>query len=286
MKEIIVRAYSPLGYYPSKSILSFDAALIQHEDLFFSFVKLFRDEPDDYYSEREWLYPVEIKFLSSLVLSVPKKHGKIYSYPDAIGYKVKIEDSKDLTHEDTIQKIKTELITKIKARNSHFWDVAPLGPLFGGPNYQVNTNADNVDYQNEIFTAIDLSNHLLIRGLGGLIKGDLLNIHHIFHTEACISLHIAMEASMYLIYRRLEENGEKPSPEKASKYISEIFGNSNPPKNYFEDFYEDRIKAVHPENRYGTYPDAPLAADDFYDLYKHLKCVYEFLVTGNIDKSY
>lgn len=282
-KEYIARAYSPLGLYHCNTFKTSDSVFKLDDDLFFSLTRFHGDSPDDFYFARRWIYPNEIRLLSSIALSVPYNNGKVYSYPDPGAYKFKIDKNEDIQDEEIIERLKSFLIENIKERNTSFWQTVSPAPIFGGPSYKTNENASEVDLQYELFSEIDISDHLLIRGLGALIKGDLLNVHQIFHTEACISLHIAMEASMHLVFKKLSGEIENPSPKDASAFISVIFDNPNPPDKYFEAFYEDRIIAVHPANRFGTYPYAPLAADDFFHLYKDLKSVYLYLITGKID---
>jgi hypothetical protein len=48
---------------------------------------------------------------------------------------------------------------------------------------------------------------------------------------------------------------------------------------YFADYYEHRIVAAERRSRLGTFPDAPMAADDFYDLHESLISVYHRLLT-------
>lgn len=254
-------------------------------DLIFSAVRFDEVELDGYYIEREWLKPEEIKLLSALALAVPVDYGKIYAYPHPLSFKIK-DENYDLSNNSILEQIKTDLILRLEKERNSFWQTVDPPPVFGGPKYKFNENAQNLKRQFEIFESIDLNDHLLIRGLGAFIKGDLLSIHHIFHTEACISMHIAMEATLQIILRRLRNTMQNPSNKDASKYLSEVFKNNYAPEKYFEDYYRDRILAVHPSNRIGTFPDAPLSSDDFYDLYEDLKSVYDFLITGNIQTNY
>lgn len=52
----IVRVMSPMGVYPSKSIALGESGLYISDDICFSVVEYFSDdpEPNDYYSEVEW----------------------------------------------------------------------------------------------------------------------------------------------------------------------------------------------------------------------------------------
>lgn len=275
----------PIGFYPAKAFSIPSSAFVIGEDLIFSAVQFDEVEIEGYYIEREWLKPEEIKLLSALALAVPVDCGKIYAYPHPLSFKIK-DENYDLSNDSILEQIKTDLILRLEKEKNSFWQTIDPPIIFGGPKYKFNGNARNLKKQIEIFESIDLNDHLLIRGVGAFLKGDLLSIHHIFHTEACISMHIAMEATLQIILRRLRKTMQNPSNKDASKYLGEKFKNKYTPEKYFEDYYRDRILAVHPSNRIGTFPDAPLCTDDFYDLYEDLKSVYDFLITGNIQTNY
>ncbi len=284
-KGILIRAYMPIGFYPAKTFSIPNSAFVIGDDLIFSAVQ-FNEVEKDYYIEREWLKPEEIKLLAALALAVPTDSGKIYAYPHPLSFKIK-DENYNLSNTDVLKQIKANLIVRLKKeKNSSFWHSVNLPAIMGGPDYKFNENAYSLNRQNEIFELTHINDHLLIRGLGAFLKGDLLSVHHIFHTEACISMHIAMEATLQIILRRLKKTMQNPSNKDASIYLGEKFNSKYIPEKYFEDYYSDRILAVHPSNRFGTFPDAPLCSDDFYDLYEDLKTVYDFLITGNIQTNY
>ena len=101
-----------------------------------------------------------------------------------------------------------------------------------------------------------------------------------------MSLYVAMEASLHIILRRLGETMQNPSNRDASKYLGEVFESRYVPERYFESYYEDRIAAIHPSSRRGVFPDAPLAADDYFDLYDQMCSLYDFLLTGTVREQY
>ena len=282
---IIIRAYMPIGYYPKKALGQKDSSFIIDEKLIFSAVRFKAVGIEEYYIEREWIVPEEVKLLSSIALSVEDDRGKVFAYPHPVGFRIE-DKGYDLSEISTLLEFQSALTRKIKDENNTFWQTVSPPLALGGPEYQINESVANLSRQMEIYDAINLDDHLLIRGLGAFLKGDLLSVHHIFHTEACISLHIAMEATLQIILRRLRNNIHNPSNKDASEYLGNVFNSKYIPEKYFEDYYRDRIVAVHPSNRIGTFPDAPLSADDFYDLYEQLRSVYDFLITGNIRKSF
>lgn len=319
MSGIFLRAYSPLGYYPTNALRDKDASLIIDEDLIYSVVryKPVVIQNGYYHTDSEWLKPEEIRLLSAIALSVPEDCGKVYFYPDKA---YKVDDAEyDLSDKEILNDLKKHLLSEMTDKDYYdprnflirrqyaapeypasteseeledfedtsqepdLWFVSnpPPPAILGGAKYRIHDLILEVSRQKEIFDAIDIEDHLLIRGLGAFLKGDVLRAHSIFHTESCISLHIAMEATLQLILRRLKETIPNPSNKDASKFLGEAF-NSNYPERYFEDFYEDRIKAIHPASRFGIFPDAPLEADDFYDLYDPLRAVYDYLISGHV----
>jgi hypothetical protein len=279
---IVVRAYMPIGLYPKMALVLSDAAFVIDKGLIFSVVRFKEIELEGFYIESQWLLQEEIRLLSAIALAVENGYGRVYAYPHPIGFRIK-DEGYDLRNEDTLYKLKDILVPKIKEHNNWIWQTVYPPLILGGPEYLFNEHPVDMGRQLQIYNAIDTMDHLLIRGLGALLKSDLLASHRIFHTESCISLHIAMEASMHIILRRLRKTIRNPSALDAQQYLSDAMGEPvYSDYKYFADYYQDRIKAVHPKNYYGTYPDAPLAQDDFYDLYDGLRSTYDFLITGNV----
>jgi hypothetical protein len=274
-----------------------------------------------YYVECEWLKREEIRLLSAIAISVPEDGGKVFFYPYNAGRTIQ-DVGYDLSDPDILKDLKDYLISSLSVADQYRpgdfllkrWQSCrekegiedaeiseesqesddpfvelhrlsrlsyPAPPLFGGPKYLPSDLVLDTMRQKQLFDGIVIDDHLLIRGLGAFLKADILHVHSMFHTEGCISLHIAMEATLQLILRKLRKTISNPSNKDASRYIGEIF-NSAYPEHYFQQYYEDRIKTIHPANRFGTFPEAPLQADDFYDLYDPLRAIFHFLITGNV----
>jgi len=57
---------------------------------------------------------------------------------------------------------------------------------------------------------------------------------------------------------------ENPTALDAGALIdAEVFNHRHGPGGYFGDFYEDRIKTMHPSSRFGVFPVPPLGADNY-----------------------
>ncbi len=114
----------------------------------------------------------------------------------------------------------------------------------------------------------------------------MLGQYDLFLEEATYALYVSLDASFALIRRKMEQQGHKnPSAYEAAEWIDAAFGVPYDGYRYFEDYYDDRIKALHPNSRFGSFPFPPLAADDSYGLVPHLREVYKYLILGEIDKE-
>jgi hypothetical protein len=101
-------------------------------------------------------------------------------------------------------------------------------------------------------------------------------------------LFVALDASFQLVLRVLRERGlQNPSALDAGALIDEIDGFDPHLRTigYFEEFYETRIKTMHPSSRFGIFPVAPLEADDFLFLRYGLIGVYHWLITKRVIRT-
>lgn len=292
------RVLSPRGVYPAESLYFSDAAYIRDDELTFSvcqFKKHTRGGDDESYSEVEWLNPIEARLYGSLMLSVDRDESfsAFYPYPttEPLWCHEQTPDEKWFT-----EYVKPYLRKKIAepdilhpgasapAKNMYRWsaDIA-MPPIAGGPGYDFRTNG--IDYQlaRTLYSAIDINDALVIRGLTTLIKAAMLHFHNQFFEAAIYSLFISMEVSFRLVIRALKAKGiTEPTSKDAMTYVHDAFYDINRVDKYFEEYYEGRVMTFHPESRYGVYPHAPLAADDYYFLYNDMLEVYAFLICGHV----
>ena len=105
--------------------------------------------------------------------------------------------------------------------------------------------------------------------------------HSEFWDAACIHLWIALDAAFSLTLQKLRDSGvSNPTSADASAYFDEVTGDENVWEKFFEDDYENRIRVIHPENRFGAEARPQLLADDFLELNDMLIPYFRFLVTG------
>jgi hypothetical protein len=283
---VLVRLLSPLGDYPIGTVNHNEAAMVIRPDLsamITSFKKI--EEPEDYYSEIDYLSPFETRSLASILLSLRGDLNYLGLYPAP--YAMEIRDiGVDLSDVDTVKKLMDEFAEFVK-RVPFFNNEIHKPPLIGGKPYSYDDGSRlEHERQPEIFRSIDVCDHLLIRGLGALIRAIMLEHFTEFFENSAMSLYVAMEASMEIVKEMLHADGnEKPTAKEAGRFLDRIFGCEYEAEGYFEAEWEDRIKIIHPASDFGVFPGAPIGVDDVYFLRRVLIHLYDFLVTGNVKEE-
>ena len=278
----VIRAYSPLGLYWHDDLHLPTAIYMNRGDLIFTACHFDKNiHTGDYYTEFDEPMVEEISLLSALLLSVGFDQGMIYPYP--LGAHVLIDKRDDLHQLHNPVGLARLLRSCFEAGSeSRQLDGLPP-PLFGGPDYEFKEQSAPLSLQERIHAAIRIDDPLLMRGLGTLMKSMMLGRHRLFGEDAFYPLYISLEASYQLILKKLCALGiEFPNTRDAAEFMETIFKEKPSGRGYFEDYYIDRISAVHPTSRFGTFPYAPLMHDDLYWLFKALREVYRFLILDEV----
>lgn len=290
----IVRVMSPMGVYPSKSIVLGESGLYISEDICFSVVEYFSDdpEPNDYYSEVEWATIKEIRLYASLLLSINRDFTYCRIYPFRTSHKISITLGTPIA--ETFETIKARLIEIMneepKLIDGHLHSTNPyrnsrgisLPKAGGGIEYDLRFEGYDTQLQKILIQNIGITDYLLIRGLNTLLRSAILTTHYHFLEEAINTTFISLEASYRLVLRAIDGTGNKnPTSKDAAEYISKAFGEESLER-YFKEYYDSRIMTFHPESRFGIFPHAPLMADDCYDLFDDLIEVYRYLICGYV----
>lgn len=300
--NLIARVLSPLGVYPEKTIIADDYAYCSSPEICFT-VTLYEKlelKDENYYSEMEWAHINEIKLFASLLLAVDRDMSFVRIYPFPCTERLSVSGNVSLKDQDLLTEIKEFLIREINASDKQNPGYpAPqrnryqkakgisLPPVCGGPDYDFRDEGINYKLQTKVHSAIRKDDYLAIRGLSTLIKSFMLSTHLQFLEESTYSLFVALEASFRMVLRELRKNGVKdPSSSDAMQYIHDAFYDVYRVDKYFEEYYEGRIKTMHPESRFGIFPHAPLMVDDFYHLADDLLEVYAFLLTGYVNPKH
>lgn len=276
-----VRTMSPLGRYPNKTISVGKNRLLVRDDIVITTVPIVEPKyhgfmPEDY-SEVEFLSLEEIRLLASFALALRPDAGMAYAYPLPFHFDI----DRDETSEDSL--FQQAVAHSLAEGNRWVARGAVLPPAVGGPKYQLFATPLDEDLTSRLLQHISIQDRMLIRGLGAQIKADMLWQHHEFREAAIMMLHVAMEASFQIVLRTLSKNKiSNPSAEDAGEFIGQVFNPGVVPGKYFSDYYEDRIKSLHPLSRFGEFAFPPLQADDYYDLRTDLSAVYAFLIAGHI----
>lgn len=279
---LIVRPLTTRSLLPQENYSDKDGSFISREDVAFFVTRV--TSTDEYY-ELGWSHPKEIALFSSLVIGAHPDYGKVFIYP--VRWPLYVDDTgQDLSDKNYLEEladgIKRETGAKLgTAKQINPWEELP--PAFIKTPYEINKNTRlDKNYQNLLFKSIDCDSDLLIRGLSHLLKSGMLSkLGRMFIDTACLELYVALEATLHIILSRLRKTGmSSPSNKDASDYLLDKFGESYRLDRYYQDFYDDRIKALHPNSRFGTAKFVPLYVDDLYMLYNDLLRNFEFLITN------
>lgn len=280
-QRIALRPLSTLSLLPETSYLNHDASLVIGNELSFTAVRVVEDQE---YFELAWASPEEVALLASITVGAHPDYGKVHFFPARWPVFV-VDEGQDLSNEHVLEVaeacLKGTLTDARESQAKNAWEELP--PVFVSRPYSFNSNVKLTSaYQKFLLSSIDLNNHLLIRGLSHLLKTAMLKcLSRTFVDTACLEIYVSLEATLQIILERLRSNGMvNPSNKDASNYLLEAFGEPYRLDKYYEAYYEDRIKAVHPSSRFGVAKFTPLFVDDLFMLYDDLLRNYEFLITG------
>ncbi|MBH1634894.1 hypothetical protein I5U65_06965 [Stenotrophomonas maltophilia] len=294
--EVIrVRLFSAKGMYPRGHLALPQGFFHADEDIAtlvtkgFSWTHYFEESSFD---EFGWPFPEEIRFMGSMVLC--EKQGEVTPllYP--------LQEPTFLLDPATVDLRSSQnrhsIVDLLKDTNrwparSHFIDkFSQRGkqeiPLFDAAKLEL----ERLESTWERMRPTDF---VLLRGLSALIKSDMLSRHSEFGAKALMSLYVALECSFQLVLQHLRERGNaNPSANDAARWMHDTFDSHfdfDPPDasyKYFEEFYQGRIAAFHPRNRFGDFPFSPNFWDDLIHLRRSLPRIFAFILHGNHSSSF
>jgi hypothetical protein len=284
---VSVRLLSPMGLYPAAADFRTEDTAVYLSPEICAVITKFSPipHPDKYFhSGVEYLSAFEVRALAAPFLAKEHDTGAVSLYPVMECYRHP-DTTLDLSKLRTLRSLARALFGQLKV-DAHHRDVHHP-PLIGGKAYEFNEHAE-IDRRRlgRLYRMIDVNDHLLIRGLGSLLKAAMLRCHQEFIEHACMALWVSLDASFRIVLREMKKDGYiNPGAKEAGQLLDDIFDSEYDSGGYFADFYEERIKTMHPESRFGIYPAAPLEYDEYSQLEASLRTVYELLITGHIDKS-
>ncbi len=132
-----------------------------------------------------------------------------------------------------------------------------------------------------VWCSLTLDKQVALRGLFALLKSEMLFAHHQFGNAALAEAHISMDAAHCIVRTKLRELGHSnPSASDAGQFVSKLFGENWSGERFFEDYYIDRIRNVHADNRFGSETIPEYCVDDLWFLQRGLKELYFRLLTN------
>jgi hypothetical protein len=153
--------------------------------------------------------------------------------------------------------------------------------FLGGPDYRFNDTGDPTKAVRHWLKLVSRQDAVFLRGLASLIKAHMAWEYPEFGDAACIYQWIALDAAHSLTLRRLRAKGNKnPTSQDAAAYFEEVTDEKTIWTKFFATDYENRIRAIHPGNRFGAEAHPQFLADDFLELRDLLMPYFRFLLTG------
>ncbi|WP_158785895.1 hypothetical protein [Granulicella sp. L46] len=276
----LVRLLSPLGSYMDQTILEADRAMVISAELCFTVTRIVSD---DSFSEIDSLAPYEIPLLGSVLLCVKKDEPRFFPYPAHQSVRLGLPLSTVLTG-DIIDEAGRWLVSIIKSKKhgSHWpTDILHRPPVLGGQIPYSLIPSDDLSSDRATVLAYMLTAHpIYLRGVACLLKANMASQHPEFFESALLSLWIALDAAQSIVFNRLREAGNKnPSSAEAAQYVYDAYGFEGVWEKFFEDDYANRIRFIHPENRYGAQARPWGFADDFFELNENLIDLFYFFAT-------
>ena len=276
----IVRAMSPAGLYWSEGIVFHDAVYVNARDLIFIASHFGQGHAlEEFYTDFDHPRVEECRLYAALMLSLNADDGCVLPFPATsfVETRMRFDFSDRRSVGELEALLRNELL--LSPRSPNRWLIPPSPPCVGGPEYEFRADPAPAERQRRIYNAIDVDDHLTMRGLSAYLRSQMLIQRTAFVVEGLYALFVSLDATFSLVLRQLRTAGlDKPSSYAAQTFIEQAFGDKPSGMRYFEEFYEDRIRALHPESRFGALPYLPLSMSEGYQLSTALRQVWRYLV--------
>ncbi len=269
------------GVYPRTTVITPTSAFSASEECTFMVAPAHEWPEHLPYSEVMWLNAEEIRLLGSMMMTERFDGGQRCSFRP-VPYHWLYVDPFPLNSR-RIAELRTCIVKKLTELDTAglraVVDDKPHGFGFSAARLQMGI-------RKRYWEAMSPDNYLLLRGVYALVKSDMLAQTVEFREEAIVNTFIALDASFQLVLRHLVQIGQhNPSAKDAGDWLYRTFdeplGLAYPKDyRYFQEFYDNRIRTLHPGSRLGDFPYAPLAADDYSHLRSVLPGIFGYLLTG------
>jgi len=268
-----------LGSYAANTLLCPSAAVAINPDICFSVIDCQEDEG---FSEIDNLTPAELPILATMMLCVEKGEIPIYPYPTQQCLFLRKSDEQ-LLDGPSVHEAGNWLRAYVKRnRLEHgLADLIHRPPAAGGSQYNLIPSEGRNKSRVTVLDYLNSADPVCIRGVASLLKANMAWSHSELQEAARISLWVALDAAHSIILERLRLSGNtRPTSEDAAEYVYKASGISGVWEKFFEEDYENRIRFIHPDSRFGAEARPWLLADDFYELNENLIDLFYFLATG------
>ena len=284
---MLLTLLSPVGSYPQESLISRQGCIFISNEICFSALRFRTSLQIETHSEVDRLGSAEVRLLSAAMLAAKSYYVTVRPYPTH-SLVLSVPSGIRISSRQARKKMADILVRQFKREMDHSYrspsESLHVPPLLGGNSYDTSRELD-WERCHSLLRRIVLSDKLLVRGLGALLKANMLLHFYEFAEAAGMQLFVAMEASFRLVLRELNSQGVKnPTNIDAGNFIHKAFGVATPAEGYFVDDYANRIMTMHPESRFGTWAHAPLQADDVLELNENLKNLFGFLILKTVPR--
>jgi hypothetical protein len=276
-----VRLLSPVGHYPVRSFFSKSAALIISPEVCFSIARI--RGKDWSFSEADSLTRLELPLYGSVLLSGKAETPYCYPYPTSV--RVELEAEPDEEIGPNVPECRSYLLEEYRRCELDIYSGSRghKPPVLGGEAYSLVAEADENE-QLQMLNRLMESDEVLLRGVSCILKAGMAFQYREFGEAACIYLWIALDAAHSIVLQRLRKSGvANPTSADAARYFERVSGYGTDWEKFFEDDYENRIRAIHPDNRFGAEAIPQFLIDDFLELKSMLIPLFQFLIDDTPD---
>jgi hypothetical protein len=279
------RLMSPIGSYPAESFIAEPASLIVTPEICFS---LERVEADGWsFSEVDSVSPTVIPLLGCILLSGNPGDRYIYPYPTYQTLLLELGAHDDMS-DGCISQCRDHLLDHLRkcSADPSPADLIHRPPALGGFPYGLIPEQPSREERRTMLRQIELAGPVAQRGIGSLLKAHMAWQHRELQDAACIFLWVSLDAAHSIVLQNLKQAGTiNPTSADAARYFEEISGYGADWEKFFEDDYENRIRAIHPDNRFGAEARPQFLADDFVELNDMLIPLFQFLLSPAADSA-
>ena len=121
----------------------------------------------------------------------------------------------------------------------------------------------------------------LLRGVGFYLKSHMLWRHWFFVDEMGIDLHLALEAGLGTLRKRLSATaGKDVSYAETFTFVETNFRFGTALSEFWQERRDDRNMLLHPDNDISSDVIPPLSADDIFELFDPMLSLYRYLLIG------